>query len=114
MCDKAVEEGPELLEYVPDQYKTQDLCHKAFLEETFSLQYFSHWFVTQGQVKSWHDDSEYYNDDKLIEWYKGYKKRKAQKVQIEKELLPIVWYPSRWCDWCVPRDDEKETKKLWG
>ena len=32
------------------------------------------------------------------------KKRKAQKVQIKKELMPVAWHPSRWWDWCVPED----------
>ena len=41
-------EGPWLLNYVPD------------------------WFVTQQQVKMWHDDSEYHDKDRLIEWYHGY------------------------------------------
>ena len=84
MCDKAVNEDPWLLNYIPD------------------------WFVTQEQVKIWHDDSEYNgddddnddddddDDDEIIVWYEGYKKRKAQKAQIEKELMPIVCHPSRW------------------
>ena len=39
MCIKAVETGLELLEFVPD------------------------WFVTQQQLKVWHDDNDYSNDD---------------------------------------------------
>ena len=53
----------------------------------------------------WDDDDE----DKFFEWYDGYKKRKAQKVSIKKGLLPIAWHPSRWWNWCVPEDEEKET-----
>ena len=70
----------------------------------------------------WHDD--YYddddghwdnddNEDKFFEWYDGYKKRKAQKTKIKKELMPIVWHPSRWWDWCVPENEKQETQKLW-
>ena len=29
------------------------------------------------------------------------KKRKAQKVKIKKELMPIAWHPSRYWDWCM-------------
>ena len=47
----------------------------------------------------WHDD--YYDDDgghcdsdddedKFFGWYNGYKKRKAQKAKIKKELLTIA------------------------
>ena len=89
MCDKAVEEDPRLLEYVPD------------------------WFVTQEQIELWDDDDDYDDDDdKLIGWYNGYKKRKAQKGQIEKELMPIAWHPSRWWDWCVPEDEKGGAEKL--
>ena len=57
----------------------------------------------------WHD----YDDDTLIEWYKGYQKRKSQKVKIKKKLIPIAWHPSRWWNWCVPEDEKKETEKMW-
>ena len=66
----------------------------------------------QGQLKIWHDDDDYCKDDELIELYDGYKKRKAQKAKIKKELMPIAWHPSRWWDWCVPEDEKKETGKL--
>ena len=41
-----------------------------------------------------------------------YKKRKAQKAKIKKELMPTAWHPSRWWDWCVPEDEKKEAEKL--
>ena len=47
-----------------------------------SLTYVPDWFVTQQQVKLWHGDSEYHNDE-TIKWYDGYQKRKAQKTKIE-------------------------------
>ena len=52
-------------------------------------------------------------DDKLIEWFDGYQKRKAQKAKIKEELSPIVWYPSKWWDWCISEDEKKEAEKLW-
>ena len=54
------------------------------------------------------DDSYY-----LIRWRNEYKKRKAQKAQVKKELLPIAWHPSSWWDWCVSEDKKKEKEKLW-
>ena len=73
MCDKAVEVGPFFLLYVPN------------------------WLVTQQQVKLWHDDDDFYDDDnELVEWYDGRQKRKAQKAQLKKELMLIAWHPSRW------------------
>ena len=67
----------------------------------------------QEQVKIWHDDDYYCNNNELIKWYDCYQKRKAQKAQIEKELMPTAWYPLRWWDWCVPKDEEKGTEKFW-
>ena len=93
MCDKAVEVGPFFLLCVPK------------------------WFVTQQQVKLWHDDDDFYDDDddddELVEWYDGRQKRKAQKAQLKKELMLIAWHPSRWWDWCFPEDEKKQTEKLW-
>ena len=70
------------------------------------------WFVTLQQLKIWHGDDDYCNDDDVIEWFEGYKKRKAQKVQIEKELMPITWHPSCWWNWCVPEDEVKRDRKV--
>ena len=58
----------------------------------------------------WHDEDDYCNDLVLIEWYKKYEKRKAQKASIKKELMPIAWHPSKWWDWCVSEDEKKETE----
>ena len=57
MCNKVVRMDPWLLNNVPD------------------------WFVTQEEVKLWHDDNDFYDDDEIIEWYDGYQKRKAQKAK---------------------------------
>ena len=70
--------------------------------------------VTHQQIKIWHDSDDYCNDDEVIKWYEGYQKRKVQKAQIKKELMPSAWHQSRWWDWCVPQDEKKETEKLWG
>ena len=47
----------------------------------------------QEQVKIWHDDDYYCNNNELIKWYDCYQKCKAQKAQTEKELMPTAWYP---------------------
>ena len=44
---------------------------------------------------------------------KNEKLKKAQKGSTKKELLPVVWHPSRWWDWCVSEDEKKETEKIW-
>ena len=66
------------------------MCHNAVRKGPFPLQYVPDWFVTQQQVKIWHDDSKYHDKDRLIERYDGYEKRRALKMQVEKELMPIT------------------------
>ena len=51
MCIRVAEAGLALLEYFPD------------------------WIVTQQQIKIWHGNDEYCNDDELIKWYDGYQNR---------------------------------------
>ena len=112
MCIKAVEVYPCQLNDAPDHFTTQDMCDDAVWGDPFSLKFIPDWFVTQEQVKLWHDYGDYYDDSELIKWYDGYQKRKAQKVEIKKELMPIAWYPSRWWNCCVPEDEKKEIEKL--
>ena len=87
MCNKAVEAGPYQLRDVPD------------------------WFVTQEQIGIWAADNEYYDDDKIIEWYEGYKKRKAQKSKIKKEFMPIACHSTRYWDWCMTEDEKRKERQ---
>ena len=68
--------------------------YNSVRDHYFSLQYVPDWFVTQEELKLWHDDNDC-DDDELIEWYDGHQKRKTQKTKIGKELMPIAWHPSR-------------------
>ena len=101
------------MEFVPDHFKTQEKCDAVVMEDPWFLIYVPDWFVTQRLIKIWHDDEDYCNDDEVIGWYDDYQKRKAQKAQTEKKLLPIAWHPSRWWDCCMSEDEKKETEKLW-
>ena len=102
-----------MLRLVPDHLKMQGMCGKAVRDYLFSLQFVPDWFVTQQQVDILYDNDYVYNDNEMIKWYEGYKKRKAQKVKIKKELMPIAWHPSRYLDWCMPEEEKKEIGKLW-
>ena len=106
MCIKALEVDPWSLYDIPDHFKTQKICDKALKDDPSSLQFVPDWFVTQQQLNVWYDDDYWYHDDGLIEWYEGYKKRKAQKEKIKEELLPIVWHPDLVMDWCMSGDDK--------
>ena len=78
MCNEAVENSSWMLEHVPDQYKTQEMCNEAVKKSPCAL------------------------------WYKGYEQRKAQKAKIKEELMPVAWHPDRWWNWCVTEDEKKE------
>ena len=82
------------------------MFEKAVKKYQWLLKYVPDWFVTHQQIKIWHDNDDYCNDDEIIEWYKGYQRRKkAQKASIKEELMSIAWHPSRYWDWCVPEDE---------
>ena len=110
MCNKAVDDCPRMLGDVPDHLKAREMLEKAVKKYLWLLKYVLDWFVTHQQLKTWHDNDDYCNDDQLIEWYDGYKKRKAQKTQIKEELMSIAWHLSRWWDWCIPEDEKKRRK----
>ena len=106
MCNEAIEVDLWSLYDVPDHLKTQKMCDKAVGSDSYSLQFVPDWFVIEQQIKIWHDNDDWHDDDELIEWYDGYKKRKAQKAKIKEELLPIVWHPDRVKDWCMSEDEK--------
>ena len=92
MCNKEVDIEPCFLQLVPDRLKTQGMCDKTVHNKPWLLKYVPDWFVTWQQLKLWDDHCI---DDGYIEWYDGYKKQKAQKASIKKELIPNAWHPSR-------------------
>ena len=47
MCNRTVNEWPWLLGYVPDQYKTEEMCYRAVERYLSSLQFVPDWFGTQ-------------------------------------------------------------------
>ena len=111
MCDGAACIEPYLLASVPNCFKAPKMCDKAVRKECFSLFFLSDWFVTEQQVNYLRDDDDDLYDNRLIEWYEGYKKRKAQKTLIKEELVPIAWHPSRWWDWCVSEEEKNKRQK---
>ena len=119
MSNPAVRRKPYTLMYVPDDFKMQEMCDKAVKDDSSFLQFVPDWFVTQEQIKIRHDNGDHWDDDgghwddKFFEQYDGYKKRKAQKAQIKKELMAISLHPSRWWDWRMSEEKKKETEQLW-
>ena len=52
------------------------------------------------------------NDDDFVELYNDYKQYKAQKKQIDKELL-VTMVPFLIMELCITQDEKKETEKSW-
>ena len=98
LCIKTLEIDPWQLNDIPDHLKTQKMCDKAAKDDPSSLQFIPDWFVTQQQIDIWHDSKYWYYNDEIIGWCDGYQKRKGQKANIKKELLPIAWHPDRVMD----------------
>ena len=112
MCIKALEVDPGQLSDIPAYFKSQEMCDDAVWEDSYSLRFDPDWFVTQQQLKIWHDGSYWYHDDEIIEWYDDYQKREAQKAKIKEELLSIPWHSNHVMDWCMSGDEKKETEKM--
>ena len=110
---KGAEVDPWQLGDVPGHFKTQEIRNEAVHMEPYALRFVPDWFVMQGKVKLWHHGDDYFNDDELIKWYLGHKKRKTQKAKMKDKLMPIAWHPSKWQDWSVPENAKKQTEKLW-
>ena len=51
MCDRIISDDPFSLRYVPDQYKTQQVCDKAVDDCLVVLQFVSDCFVTNKIIK---------------------------------------------------------------
>ena len=47
MCNKAVDTYPPVIQFVPDQYKTQKVCVKAFDIVLFAFYFVPHWYKAQ-------------------------------------------------------------------
>ena len=39
-----------------------------------------------------------------------FKQHKAFKKDITKELIPVIWHPTRWWGWYMQEDEKKEIK----
>ena len=70
-----------MLEYVPDQYKTQEMCDKVVKENPWMLEHVPDQFVTQKMCNEAVKKSPC-----ALWWYKGYEQRKAQKSKDQRRV----------------------------
>ena len=113
MCIEAIREELHLLEFVTNRFQTKKICNKAGRKNSFQLQLAPihlntqemcqdarkncPWFfmyVPDCYEKLYKIWNEYYLHAvtfvELAEWYRGYKKPKAQKKQTDNNFLPIA------------------------
>ena len=89
------------------------MFNEAVRRGSWTLRHVLDWLVTQRQMKIWHDDAYYCNDNEMIECNDEYEKRKVQKASIKEEFMPITWYQSRYCTWCMSKDEKRDAEALW-
>ena len=87
--NKREQRDPHSLEYIPDDYKTQEMCDKAVEADPCLLKFVPARFST--------------NCLKAVE------KRKAWKAKLKEELMQVAWDLWRWWDWCFPEDEKRDT-----
>ena len=56
MCIEVVEKEAEILQQVPDHFKTREMCKRAIEADLYTLVFRPGWFVTQEQIKLWYYD----------------------------------------------------------
>ena len=83
MCSKTADMDPWSFRYIPDHFKTQEMCDEAVACNPYTLKYVPNWFVAE--EPTWYDDN-----DELFKWYEGYEKRMTHKAKTEQELILVI------------------------
>ena len=112
--ERAVCLVPSFLQSIPDHLKTQEICDDAVCRDLFFLQFIPDYFVTQQQLKIWHDYNVYYYDDKLIEWYNGYKKKKGPKSLNKRRVNAYCLAPIKMVGLVYVKRGKKRDRKIVG
>ena len=133
MSDKTVDDFLPTLKFVLDKFVTNKMIEKLynalfadnnifFFDKdsgnvTFSRNEIGILWVDLNYINL--DDTNF-NEDvhkpviqvRLSTWRNDLKQCKLFKKEISKELMPVAWHPTRWCDWCMPKDKKKEIEPL--
>ena len=89
MCEKAVEEKPYTLEFVPDQFEMQEMCKKVIEENPWCLKGIPDHFKTQGMCKKVIDEKPY-----TLEFVPDlFKTQEMCKEAVEKYLWQLDGIP---------------------
>ena len=98
MWNKLVSWSAGLLKYIPNQFKTQEMCEQAVYDDPTLIEYVPDYYITNHICEC---------AKKYTKYIDAYKERKNLKLKIERDLLPAAWHPSRTVDWCFDEDEKK-------
>ena len=132
MCDEAIDDYLVALKFILDCFFTNKIIKKLltglytddhifYFNEDSSDVIFS---CNQMDILSVdlnntnHGDTNYDEDDpetivhvRLFAWNSKFEKRNALKKKISKELMPLVWHPKIWWNFCISEHEKKEIEQ---
>ena len=122
MCGEAVDGFLPTLIFVPDWFVSNKMIKNLFTalyaDENIFYEDFV-WFncnkisvLTNINLNNINLDNNFDEDDldtiiliRPLAWHIKFEKLKALKRELNEELMPVAWHPSRWC---VSKDEKKE------
>ena len=90
ICNKLVDCNPWQLKCVPNQCITQEMYTRTLERCPWSLECIPNWYVTEQQIRTWCGDDDHGNYDGLIKWHMDIKNGRLKKAKKKEELLPLL------------------------
>ena len=105
ICVDAITHDECMLKYVPDHLKTQEMCNYVFNKHPRLLEHVPDYFVTEEMLKN-------QNVQDLADAYRE-RRRRLKKEDWRKSSYRVAWHPDRFWEWCMPHDEKLEISQLW-
>ena len=129
MWDKAVDDCLAALKFVPDGFVAskmikilftslyadqnilffnQDSSNVVFIFNEMGVLNIDLNYINIDDAVSGEDDADTIILIRLLAWHVKFEKGEELKKELNEELMPVAWHPSRWWDWCMSEDEKKE------
>ena len=102
MCTDSVKRNACMFIYVPEQLKNREMSEFVVKKYAWLFQFVPDCFISAEMLEKFQDDG----------WLEAYKHRKAQKAKIKEEVLPVAYHPDCVIDWCFDQEEKKALEKL--
>ena len=130
MCDKAINDSLAAQKLIPDWLVTSKIIKKKLMlwmemkiysnEDSGEVVFnYNEIGVVNIDLNHISLDDNFDKDDpdtivlgRHLAWHIKFEKRKALKKQLNKELIPAAWHPSRWQHWCKSEDEKKKINQI--